>query len=149
MVSISAIVAPEFAVRVIGSTGNPRPYPNDSWARKPRPDGRGMAGVIGIRADADEIVSMLDLGDTTSQPKVVAWNDRDNRVHRVIVLPQNVLRPSSFVQDFVIDSRRSRIYIADMTLNANGISDYPAIVVVNLDTGLSRRVLERHPATSC
>ena len=28
-----------------------------------------------------------------------------------------------------------------MTLNANGISDYPAIVVVNLDTGLSRRVL--------
>lgn len=145
LVSISAIIAPQFAVRAIASDGNHTPYPDEFWAGKPRPDGRGMAGVIGIRADADGIVWMLDLGDRTHQPKLVGWNDYENRLHKVIVLPQNVLRPSSFAQDFVIDRRRRRIYIADMTLNPGGASDYPAIIVVDLDTGLSRRMLEAHP----
>jgi sugar lactone lactonase YvrE len=144
IVSISAVIAPEFAVRAIGEHGEHRPYPDEIWAGKPRRDGRGMAGVIGIRADADGIVWMLDLGDAGHQPKLVAWNDREARLHRVIVLPQNVLRPSSFAQDFVIDARRRRIYIADMTLNADGVSDYPAVVVVDLDTGFSWRALEGH-----
>ncbi|MNL10114.1 Major royal jelly protein [compost metagenome] len=61
------------------------------------------------------------------------------------MLPQNVLRPSSFTQDFVIDWRRQRIYIADMTMNPSGESDYPAIVVVELQTGLSWRSLECYP----
>ncbi|TSD89331.1 gluconolactonase [Mycobacterium sp. KBS0706] len=146
LVSISAIIAPEFAVRAIGKDGHHPPYPDDTWAGKPRPDGRGMVGVIGIRADSDDIVWILDMGDRGHQPKLVGWNDRDHRLHRVVVLPQNVLRPSSFAQDFVVDRRRRRIYIADMTLNEQGASDYPAIIVVDLDTGLSWRVLERHPS---
>lgn len=144
LVSISAIIAPEFAVRAIEADGRHRPYPDEFWSGKPRPDGRGLAGVIGIRADADDVVWILDLGDREHQPKLVGWNDREERLHRVIVLPQNVLRPSSFAQDFVVDRRRGRAYIADMTLNAEGTSDYPAIVVVDLDTGFSRRVLEGH-----
>jgi sugar lactone lactonase YvrE len=144
LVSISAIVAPGFAVRAISKDGNHPPYPDALWAGRPRPDGRGMAGVIGIRGDANGIVWMLDMGDAGHQPKLVGWNDREERLHRVIVLPQNVLRPSSFAQDFVVDHRNHRIYIADMTLNAEGVSDYPAIIVVDLDSGLSWRVLERH-----
>lgn len=146
LISVSAVASPEFAVRIISADGNHRPYPNDIWSGKPRPDGRGMSGVIGIRADKDDIVWMLDMGDTANQPKLVAWNDRKDRLHRVIVLPQNVLRPSSFAQDFVFDAQRQRIYIADMTLNADSASDYPAIIVVDLETGLARRVLENHPA---
>ncbi|WP_207796752.1 L-dopachrome tautomerase-related protein [Sphingomonas oleivorans] len=144
LVSISAVIAPEYAVRAIGTDGDHRPYPDTIWAGKPRSDGRGMAGVIGIRTDVDGIVWMLDLGDAGHQPKLVGWDDRKERLHRTIVLPQNVLRPSSFTQDLVIDQRRRRIYVADMTLNAEGVSDYPAIIVVDLDTGLARRVLERH-----
>jgi hypothetical protein len=146
LVSISAIIAPEFAVREIGNDGNHHPYPNAAWAGKPGPNGRGVTGVIGIRTDANDIVWILDMGDAGHQPKLVGWNDREDRLHRIIVLPQNVLRPSSFAQDFVIDQRRGHIYIADMTLNPDGVSDYPAIIVVDLDTGLSRRVLERHPS---
>ncbi|NMN71551.1 L-dopachrome tautomerase-related protein [Rhizobium sp. 57MFTsu3.2] len=146
LISVSAVATPDFAVRVIGSDGNHRPYPNEIWAGKPRQDGRGMTGVIGIRADKDDVVWMLDMGDAGNQPKLVAWNDRADRLHQIIVLPQSVLRFSSFAQDFVIDAQRKRIYIADMTLNANGSSDYPAIIVVDLVTGLARRVLENHPA---
>jgi len=146
IVSMSAIEAPEFAVRAIGPDGNHRPYPNEAWASGPGPDGRGLAGVIGIRTDADDRVWILDLGDKENRPKLVAWDDRDDKLHRVIALPQNVLRPSSFTQDFVIDPKRRRIYIADMTLNEEGASDFPAIIVVDLDTGFARRVLENHPA---
>ncbi|SDN05005.1 L-dopachrome tautomerase-related protein [Ensifer sp. YR511] len=146
LISVSAVGAPKFAVRAIGSDGKHRPYPNEIWAGKPRQDGKGMSGVIGIRTDKDDIVWMLDMGDAANQPKLVGWNDREDRVHRIIVIPQSVLRPSSFAQDFVIDGDRKRIYIADMTLNADGASDFPAIIVVDLETGLSRRVLENHPS---
>ncbi|WP_342249144.1 L-dopachrome tautomerase-related protein [Sphingomonas sp. OTU376] len=146
LVSMSAIIQPDYAVRAIGPDGVHVTYPNPAWAGKPQADGQGLAGVIGIRADADDIVWILDLGDGGHQPKLVAWDDRAKALHRVIVLPQNVLRPSSFAQDFVIDARRQRIYIADMTLNEEGFSDYPAIIVVDLKTGLARRVLENHEA---
>jgi sugar lactone lactonase YvrE len=33
-----------------------------------------------------------------------------------------------------------------MTLNEDGVSDFPAIIVVDLETGTARRVLENHPA---
>jgi hypothetical protein len=50
-------------------------------AGKPRPDGRGLAGVIGIRADADDVIWILDMGDAGHQPKLIGWNDRENRLH--------------------------------------------------------------------
>ncbi|EJN21998.1 gluconolactonase [Pseudomonas sp. GM78] len=146
LVSVSAIIAPDISVRTVAQDGEHPAYPNETWAGKPGDDGRGMSAVIGIRTDPEGIVWILDMGKPQQQqPRLIAWNDREKRLHRLIVLPQNVLRPSSFTQDFVIDWRRQRIYIADMTMNASGVSDYPAIVVVDLLTGLSWRSLECYP----
>ncbi|MCF5025027.1 major royal jelly family protein [Pseudomonas lurida] len=146
LVSVSAIIAPPFSVRAVTEDGLHPPYPNERWAGKPDAQGHGMSAVIGIRTDPQGIVWILDMGGPQQQPRLIAWSDRENRLQRLIVLPQNVLRPSSFTQDFVIDWRRQRIYIADMTMNPSGVSDYPAIIVVDLQTGLSWRALESHPA---
>ncbi|MGE8188698.1 L-dopachrome tautomerase-related protein [Pseudomonas sp. NPDC086278] len=145
LVSISAIITPDISVREVSADGEHSAYPNETWAGKPGLDGRGMSAVIGIRTGPDGIVWILDMGNAQQQPRLIAWNDREQALHRLIVLPQNVLRPSSFTQDFVIDWRRQRIYIADMTMNTSGVSDYPAIVVVDLKTGLSWRSLECYP----
>lgn len=145
LVSVSAVIAPDISVRAVAEDGAHPAYPNETWASKPGADGRGMSAVIGIRTDLQGIVWILDMGGPGQQPRLIAWNDREDRLHRLIVLPQNVLRPSSFTQDFVIDWRRQRIYIADMTMNPSGESDYPAIVVVDLQTGLSWRSLECYP----
>jgi sugar lactone lactonase YvrE len=145
LVSVSAIISPDISVRAVAQDGQHPAYPNETWAGKPTADGRGMSAVIGIRTDPEGIVWILDMGGPQQQPRLIAWNDRENRLQRLIVLPQNVLRPSSFTQDFVIDWRRQRIYIADMTMNPFGESDYPAIVVVDLQTGLSWRSLECYP----
>jgi sugar lactone lactonase YvrE len=145
LVSVSAIIDPDICVRAVAQNGEHSAYPNEAWAGKPGDDGRGMCAVIGIRNDPDGIVWILDMGNAQQQPRLIAWNDRSQSLHRLIVLPQNVLRPSSFTQDFVIDWRRQRIYIADMTMNTRGVSDFPAIVVVDLITGLSWRSLECYP----
>ncbi|WP_397453105.1 L-dopachrome tautomerase-related protein [Pseudomonas sp. NA-150] len=145
LVSVSAIIAPDISVRAVAKDGEHPAYPNETWASKPGTDGRGMSAVIGIRTDPEGIVWILDMGGAQQQPRLIAWNDREDRLQRLIVLPQNVLRPSSFTQDFVIDWRRQRIYIADMTMNPAGESDYPAIVVVDLQSGLSWRSLECYP----
>ncbi|MHC8308171.1 L-dopachrome tautomerase-related protein [Pseudomonas sp. GT1P32] len=145
LVSVSAIIAPSISVRAVSENGEHAAYPDEVWAGKPGVDGRGMSAVIGIRTDPQGIVWILDMGSPQQQPRLIAWNDREQRLHRLIVLPQNVLRPSSFTQDFVIDWRRQRIYIADMTMNPSGASDYPAIVVVDLQSGLSWRSLECYP----
>ncbi|MCP1496527.1 sugar lactone lactonase YvrE [Pseudomonas migulae] len=145
LVSVSAIIAPAISVRAVSENGEHSAYPNEVWAGKPGADGRGMSAVIGIRNDPEGIVWILDMGGPQQQPRLIAWNDREQCLHRLIVLPQNVLRPSSFTQDFVIDWRRQRIYIADMTMNTSGASDYPAIVVVDLNSGLSWRSLECYP----
>lgn len=145
LVSVSAIIAPSISVRAVSENGEHVAYPDEVWAGKPGVDGRGMSAVIGIRTDPQGIVWILDMGSPQQQPRLIAWNDREQRLHRLIVLPQNVLRPSSFTQDFVIDWRRQRIYIADMTMNPSGASDYPAIVVVDLQSGLSWRSLECYP----
>ncbi|QJI40037.1 gluconolactonase [Pseudomonas sp. ADAK2] len=145
LVSVSAIIAPDISVRAVAQDGQHPAYPNETWAGKPTADGRGMSAVIGIRTDPEGTVWILDMGGPQQQPRLIAWNDHENRLQRLIVLPQNVLRPSSFTQDFVIDWRRQRIYIADMTMNPSGESDYPAIVVVDLQTGLSWRSLECYP----
>jgi len=144
IVSISAIGGPEISVRTLAGSGDHPAYPDPIWASRPRADGRGMSAVIGIRNTPQGIVWILDLGGPAQQPRLIGWNDRENRLHRLIVLPQNVLRPSSFVQDFVVDWRRQKIHIADMTLNPRGESDYPAIITVDLKTGLASRVLECH-----
>jgi sugar lactone lactonase YvrE len=145
LVSVSAVISPDISVREVAKDGNHPAYPSEIWARKPGPDGRGMSAVIGIRTDPEGIVWILDMGGAQQQPRLIAWNDREDRLQRLIVLPQNVLRPSSFTQDFVLDWRRQRIYIADMTMNTAGESDYPAIVVVDLQSGLSWRSLECYP----
>lgn len=144
IVSISAIGAPDISVRTVDGSGDHPAYPDRPWAGRPQADGRGMSAVIGIRNTPQGIVWILDMGGPAQQPRLVGWNDRENRLQRLIVLPQNVLRPSSVVQDFVVDWRRQKIHIADMTLNPRGESDYPAIITVDLKTGLASRVLERH-----
>ncbi|MEL0618746.1 hypothetical protein V6243_18180, partial [Cobetia marina] len=50
--------------------------------------------------------------------------------------------PISFLQDFGIDVRRGKIYIADMTFTARASHMKPAFVVVDIASFKTRRVLQ-------
>lgn len=146
-VTLSALVKPEINVNEVLPNGSLRPFPNVQWASKPEKNGIGINKTIGIKAMADGTVWILDMGEMEKgfAPQLIAWDTAKNALKKVIVLPNSVLRPNTFAQDFVVDSKRNKIYLADMTFDLKtGRSDYPAMIVIDIDTGLARRVLENH-----
>lgn len=138
--SLHQFFQPTFRVVEVSRDGTLKPYPNETWAKSPGPDGVGLNAVLGIRADAQHRLWMLDNGGAV--PKLVVWDTLADRLAHVIYLPPpHVSPPGAFHNDLALDPANARAYLADV-----GIGGRPGIVVVNLNTGLSRRVLEGHPS---
>jgi sugar lactone lactonase YvrE len=126
--------------------GGVRPYPTPGWSGPVRSNGVGIQSIIGIRSDAEGILWMLDMGTANegeggTPPKLVAWDTKTDRLVRVIHIPAPASHPKSFLQDFAIDPKNEAIYIADCGIGRGFEDPEPAIVVVHLRTGASRRVL--------
>ncbi|MGB0372614.1 MAG: L-dopachrome tautomerase-related protein [Opitutales bacterium] len=119
--------------------GSAIPFPNEAISKS-------FAAVIGIQADAKGRVWILDMGSETSSPKLFAWDTTLDDLYKVIYLPKEVLVANSFVQDFALDEKRGKAYIADMSRGGMIDASEPAIIVVDLETGISRRLLQSHPA---
>ncbi|MFM9959493.1 MAG: L-dopachrome tautomerase-related protein [Phycisphaerales bacterium] len=126
------------------------PAPTPAWSGPPGPDGIGIHSIIGIKCTPDGTLWMLDMGNlgqpNGTPPKLIAWDTVKNQLDRVIHIPAPASKSSSFLQDMAIDTLRNRVYIADCGIGAGFDNATPAIVVVDLETGASRRVLENHPA---
>jgi sugar lactone lactonase YvrE len=118
------------------------PFPNRALNDRASHSGLKFDSVLGIRTDAKGIVWMLDNGMRSGvTPKLVGWNTQTDQLYRVIYLPSPIAPKDAFVNDFTVDSGRNRIFISDPAGGANA-----AIIVVNLETGAARRVLEGHPS---
>ena len=116
------------------------PFPNSSLNERSGHGALTLDSVLGIRTDAQGIVWMLDNGMRSGvTPKLVGWNTQTDQLHRVIYLPPPLAPKDAFVNDFAIDSGRNRIFISDPAGGGNA-----ALIVVNLETGAARRVLEGH-----
>lgn len=104
-------------------------FPNPEWASNPE-NGIGIANAIGIQETEDNKLYVLD------------WGNENNQLDRIYYIPEFAQNKNSFLQDFTIDQKRKMIYIADM-----GRADFlgeqaPAILVLNLESGQTKRVLE-------
>ncbi len=97
-----------------------------------------LDAVLGIINDG-YIVWMLDNGLRGGhQPKLIAWDAKANELHRIIMLNPSVAK-TSILKNLVLDPNHPFVYISDP---ADGVES--AIIVVDLQTGLSRRVLHGH-----
>ena len=114
------------------------PFPNEAWSSAPKDKGVGLNTVLGLRSDKNGIVWMLDRSAGEGQPgKIVAWDTNNDELYRVIYLPQPIIAESPFLNDLAVDLNHNKIYITD---TASGRDS--ALIVVDLITGFSRRVLE-------
>ncbi len=141
IISLHQFYGPPYSVAEVGEDGTLKPFPNPRLNQR----GEGAQGprldsVLGIRADAEGVVWMLDnaLRDG-GVPKLVGWDTKHDRLHRVIELPPPATPPDAFVNDLAIDLKRNAIYIADPAGGANA-----ALIVVDLKTNHARRVLQSH-----
>jgi sugar lactone lactonase YvrE len=122
--------------------GTKVPFPTQDWADGPETGEVGIAGSIGIKSDANGIVWILDMGGADSAPKLVGWDTKADALHKIIDIPSDVVTPISFLQDFALDEKRGQIYIADMTFTAPAADLKPAFIVIDIESGAARRVLE-------
>ncbi|GAA6210162.1 hypothetical protein NBRC116601_34550 [Cognatishimia sp. WU-CL00825] len=133
---------PTLRVVEVLEDGTKVPFPTQDWADGPEAGDVGIAGTIGIKSDANGIVWILDMGSADSAPKLVGWDTQADAFHKIIEIPSDVVTPISFLQDFALDEERGKIYIADMTFTAPAADLKPAFIVIDLETGTARRVLE-------
>ncbi len=134
--------APLRVVEVMND-GNVTAFPNQVWSSQPNVNGIGLHTVLGLRSDANGVVWMLDRSSGEGQPgKIVAWDTVNNELERVIYLPQPIIKDNPFLNDLAVDLKHNAIYITD---TAGG--DDAALIVVDLNTGFSRRVLEGDRST--
>ena len=134
--------APQRIVEITDD-GKVVPFPNKAWSREPNSQGVGLHTVIGLRSDQNGVVWMLDRSSGEGQPgKIVAWDTISDKLHRVIYLPQPMIKDGSFLNDLAVDLEHNAIYITD---TANGYDS--ALIIVDLNTGFARRVLEGDKST--
>ncbi|WP_428261226.1 L-dopachrome tautomerase-related protein [Haliangium sp.] len=98
-----------------------------------------LDAVLGIQSDDEGVVWMLDNGlRSGTEPQLLAWDSRDGQRLMFIDLGE-VTAKDSFVNDLVVDDTHRSLYIADPAGGSNA-----AIIVVDFEEQLARRVLEGH-----
>ncbi len=117
--------------------GTTKPYPNAAWANAPKGDGPGLQGVLGLRAGREGILWLLDGQGDGHTGRVIGWDTKGEKLHRIHYLGAPVTVASSFLNDLAVDRENEAIYIAD---TSDGKTS--ALIVLDLTTGRARRVLE-------
>lgn len=138
VISCHQFFNPQYRVMKLTKKGEWEPFPNLQMNVRGGGAPVELDSVLGVVCDSRGIVWMLDNGRRSeTTPKLVAWDTKKNDLHRQIVI--TAVTPTSFLKNLVLDPVAPFIYISDP---ADGV--HSAIIVVNLETGLARRVLQGH-----
>lgn len=138
IMSLHQFYQPEYTV-VEYKDGNLLPFPNKELSAADSVSKLKLDSVLGIRS-SNGIVWMLDNGMRSGvTPKLVGWDTKTDSLHKVIELPEPLSHKDSFVNDFTVDIKHKHIFISDPAGGSNA-----ALIVIDLNTGRARRVLEGH-----
>jgi sugar lactone lactonase YvrE len=136
-----------FSVGELLPNGTVVPYPGmdvNRWAPGVNP-AYHLVCVQSVVVDSDGYLWILDpanpqfKGVVPGGPKLVKVDLASNRIIQTIRLAAPVVNKDSYLNDVRIDTRRKVAYITD--------SGAGGIVLVDLSTGGSRRLLANHPST--
>lgn len=133
---------PAYSVVEVKGPDSVVPFPNAALNDRTGQAALKLDSVLGIRAASNGIVWMLDNGMRSGlTPKLVGWDTVSDQLHRVFYLNPTVAPKDQFVNDFAVDLEHKRIFISDPAGGANA-----GIIVVDMETGAARRVLQGHPS---
>jgi sugar lactone lactonase YvrE len=124
--------------------GQPQPYPNEEW-NKPGEPASHFVCVQSVYVDESDHLWILDPASPKMQgvvkggPKLLKVDLQKNKVVQVIRFNEEIAPTKSYLNDVRIDLEGQHAFITDSGLGA--------IVVVDLKSGKSRRVLDDHPST--
>lgn len=142
LISVSYEAKPQNRVVSLTKSGESTPFPSTRMSQAAPDEPLTLDAVRGMTLDNNGVVWMLDCGRRSEvPPKIIAWDAGNKRLHRVLNLSQPALLPGSNLHDIAVDVEHQFLVVADSA----GGSD-AALVVMDLATGLGRRVLQGHPS---
>lgn len=136
-----------FSVGELTENGEVVPYPNErvnQWSGEENPQDRFICAQS-VVTDGAGSLWVLDPanprfeGVVPGGAKLVKISLGTGLIFQVISLEEPVVLPDSYLNDVRVDAERQTAYITD---SGNG-----ALIVVDLKSGESRRVLDDHPST--
>jgi len=117
-------------VELVG--GRPVPYPDAAQQA-------AFNSVLAVRIDRQDRLWALDYASYGwGQPRLVGFDLATNQVVHEYDFPSDVAGFLSMLNDFQVDPRGERIYIAE----ASPIRQHPALVIYDIAARTSRRVLD-------
>jgi len=122
--------------------GRAIPYPSPEW--NDRQTDEYFNAVQSVVIDAKNRLWVLDTnnpqfkGVKAAGPVLFQVDLKTNRKIKAFPFPAGVYQPNSYFNDVRIDTKKEVAYLTD---SGNG-----ALIVLNLTTGRSRRLLEGHPS---
>lgn len=137
-----------YAVIEVMPDGSSHPFPDTEWNQwnlKPATAGAHFVCVQSVVVDSTDALWVLDpaaplMGAVVAGgAKLVRIDLKTNRVTRTIPFGSDVAKPTSYLNDVRFDNRRNTAYITD--------SGAGGLVVVDLSSGKSRRVLDGNVST--
>ncbi len=142
LISVSYEEKPQNRVVSLTKSGETMPFPNTRVSQAAPDEPLTLDAVRGMALDKNGIVWMLDCGRRSEvPPKIIAWDAEHKRLHRVLNLSSPALLPGSNLNDIAIDVDHQFLVVADSDSGADA-----ALVIIDLATGLGRRVLQGHPS---
>jgi len=124
--------------------GRREPYPDAGWNRTGQSPEGAFVHVNGLRAGPDGSLWIIDSGaaeiggpQVPGGARLIVVDPETDQVGRVYQLGAAV-RPTSYVDDVRFNGRVA--YLSD--------AGEPGLIVLDLDSGHARRVLEGHPSTT-
>jgi sugar lactone lactonase YvrE len=133
---------PAIKVAEVVDGGGFRPFPDESW-QQPRDDQPYFISPLSVRFDDRGRLWVLDHADFgTGRPSLTAFDVKTRKAVLRFELSPELAGLGSMMNDFFVDSKRGFAYIAD----TSPIALSPALIVLDLNSGSARRVLEDHPS---
>lgn len=135
------------SVGLLNEDQQPEPFPGEKWNRweKGQEPGEHFICVQSVVVDGRNRLWVLDPANPRFQgvvpggAKLVAFDPQSGKLLQKIRFDSSVVRSNSYLNDVRVDTAQGYAYITD--------SNDGAIVVVDLSSGRSRRLLDDHYST--
>ena len=112
---------PKYSVMERQGDGSLTPFPSEVLNDRQSHSDLTLDSVLGIRTDVNGVVWMLDDGMRSGvEPKLIGWDTKADKLHRVIYLPAPIAPKDAFVNDFTVDSRHNRIFVRGGAIVGHG-----------------------------
>ena len=138
-VALHPLGAPEARLIELLPGGRTQPYPSGVLSR-------GFGAVTALASDGAGGLWILDSGGDGKPPRLIGWNTTDERRLRALRIPTAALQGNSFLSALAVDRKHQVAFVADRS-RADWTGDsHPALLVVSLESGETRRLLGDHPS---